>query len=414
MSGDPLDSTDRVVIVGASLAGLRAAETLRANGFTGPVTLVGDEQHPPYDRPPLSKQLLSGQWPESRLSLVAGRGLDDFTWWLGRRANALDPEAATVTLDDGDTLTYDALVIATGVRPRPLDPRVATPGDHLHTLRTLDDAARLAPRLTRRVVVIGAGFIGCEVASTAAKLGAEVTVVEPGPGPMRRSLGVRVGEHMAREIRLAGVDLRLGTAVVAVERTEDGRAAVALDDGATLRADCVVVGIGAQPNTEWLTGSGLVVDDGVVCDDRLFAADRVVAAGDVARWLSTELGRTLRHEHWTSAVAQADLAATNLLAGRAAARPYVEQPYVWSDQFGLRIEVLGRPDRADHDEVVWGTLEEGRFVVGYRDPQGHLTGFVGVNAMRPFLALRKRVRMSPVLDDELAAAAGFASTAIGP
>jgi NADPH-dependent 2,4-dienoyl-CoA reductase/sulfur reductase-like enzyme len=401
MNGDPIPADGHIVIVGASLAGARAAETLRSAGFDGPVTMVGDERHAPYDRPPLSKQLLSGAWERARIDLptvLSGVGL-----CLGRAATHLDVAARNVLVDDGTRLGYDGLVIATGARARTLDRLVSAPTERVLTLRTVEDSRKLSERLSGRVVIIGAGFIGSEVASTAIERGAQVTIIEPQSGPMRRVFGSSASEWLAGTMRQRGVELRLGVGVTALSPTPaDTAVEIALDDGGAILGDTVVVGIGAAPNVEWLADSDLQLDDGVVCDETLFAADQIVAAGDVARWYRNDLTRTVRLEHWTNAVKQAEHAARNLLLGRAKAVPFVDQPYAWSDQFGLRIEVLGLPSEHHDHAIVWGNPDDGRFLISYRD--GHeLTAVVGINAMRPLLTLRRQLARHPRLDDELLA-----------
>jgi NADPH-dependent 2,4-dienoyl-CoA reductase/sulfur reductase-like enzyme len=403
MSGEPLSPGAHVVVVGASLAGARATEALRSGGFTGRVTLVGDETHPPYDRPPLSKQFLSGEWDRHQIDLPVEQ-LSSAEPLLGRTAVRLDANGKVVTLADGSQLTYDGLIVATGVRARTLDHLLAAPSDQVYTLRTVDDCRDLQRGLRGHVIIIGAGFIGTEVASTALALDAKVTVIEPLGGPLLRILGQHGSTWIADRMQNAGVAFRLGVGVTALTPTYGDDIEVTLSDDSAIVGDAVVVAIGATPNTEWLLGSGLTIDDGLVCDDALFAADNVVAAGDVARWYRQDLGRTVRLEHWTNAVKQAECAAHNLIRGRQAARPYIDLPYVWSDQFGMRIEVLGLPS-ADHTAtVVWGSPDDLRFLISYRDG-GELTGVVGVNATRRLLTLRRHVAGASWLDNETLTAA---------
>ena len=400
MSGEPLPPNGRVVIVGASLAGARAAETLRSAGFGGRVTLVGDEPHAPYDRPPLSKQLLSGAWERERIDLPSEQ-MSGVELLLGATASQLNLATRTLSLLDGNELSYDGLVVATGARARTLDHLLRAPSDRVLTLRTVDDSRRLRARLHGHVVIVGAGFVGSEVASTALEVGARVTIIEPQAGPMRRVLGPSASAWLATVMQEAGVQLHLESSVVGLLMMPgDTGVEIALSDGDTVVADTVVVAIGAAPNVEWLVGSGLKLDDGLVCDEALFAADHVVAAGDVARWYRTDLSRTVRLEHWTNAVKQAECAAQNLLLGRAAAVAFADQPYVWSDQFGIRIEVLGLPSEHHDDSIVWGSPDDNRFLISYRDG-GELTAIVGVNATRPLLALRRRLAQHSGLDDEL-------------
>jgi 3-phenylpropionate/trans-cinnamate dioxygenase ferredoxin reductase component len=387
-----------VVVVGASLAGLRAAEELRHEGHRGPVIIVGDEDHPPYDRPPLSKQFLAGKWDVERIHHHTPDKLDalGLELRLGRRAVSLDTTAHTVTCDDGGQLTYDGLIVATGASARRLPGTEAMPG--VHTLRTLDDCLALRAILgsageAARVVVIGAGFIGSEVAATCHGLGATVTVVEALPTPLARVLGEQMGAVCAGLHRAAGVSLRTGVGVERVSASPEGgtgstRSEVHLDDGTVLEADLVVVGIGVVPNVGWLEDAGLLVDDGVVCDSQLFAADGVVAAGDVARWHHPSLDEQLRVEHWTNAAEGGAAAARNLVAGTDAATPYDPVPFFWSDQYQTKIQFVGRtgPDVA----VVDGSLDDDRFAVAYGS-QGRLVGALSFNRPARLMALRKMI-----------------------
>jgi len=388
-----MKSSGTIVVVGASLAGLRGIEALRREGHGGPIVAVGAEPHRPYDRPPLSKQFLKGAWPEEKLSLRR-QGFDDLgvDWRLGRRAVRLDGAGRRVYLDDGGHLDFDGLLIATGSRARRLPFARDLAG--VHVLRSLDDARALRDGLqhARRVAIVGAGFIGMEVAATCRELGCEVTVVEPLPTPLVRGLGPQLGEWVAARHRDEGVVLRCGTAVDGFEG-EQRVEAVRLRDGTRIAADLVVVGIGAGPETGWLADSGLVLDDGVVCDATgATALADVVAAGDVARWANrlfsrADDGRAPRFEHWTSAVEQAERAAKRLLHGAGASEAFDEVPYVWSDQFDLRIAIVGETDGADALEVRHGSLESGRFLALF-GRAGRLIGAVGFRRPGPLLACR--------------------------
>jgi NADPH-dependent 2,4-dienoyl-CoA reductase/sulfur reductase-like enzyme len=392
-------SLDRVVVVGASLAGLRAAETLRQHDAVGSVIVVGDEPHRPYDRPPLSKKLLSGEWEPDRIHLRQPDVFDDLDveWRLGAGAIALDLGTATgrrtVQLGDGSTVGFDSLIIATGARPRRL------PGhddfDHVHELRSLDDALALRAEIApggRRVVVIGAGFIGLEVAATAKTLGNDVVVLEGASAPLIRGLGVAMGEAIAGLHRAHGVDVRCDVRIDAL--THDG---VRLADGELVPAEVVVVGIGVAPVTDWLDGSGLEIRDGVVCNAALNAlgvggdlVPGVFAAGDVARWPNGLFGEEMRVEHWTNAAEQGAHAATNLvrLAAGEDAEPYAPLPFFWSDQFEHRIQFLGRASADDDVQVVAGSVDDGKFLTLFgRD--GRLHGALGVNAPRWVMPTRK-------------------------
>ena len=275
-----------ITIVGASLAGVRAAESLRRQGFDRPITLIGDEAHAPYDRPPLSKQFLAGEWDADRLALTKPEKLAEFDLdlRLGVRAAGFDLGRRRLTLADGDTLDVDGLLVATGARCRTLPGTEGMGG--VFTLRGLDDAEAIRVAFDAgpsRVVVVGAGFIGAEVAATARQRGLEVTLIEALPQPLARVLGDEMGAVCAAVHRDHGVDLRVGVGVDAVDAGADGNVErVRLSDGSVVEAEVVVVGIGVVPNTEWLEGSGLTIDNGVVCDETCLAAPGVTAAGDVA------------------------------------------------------------------------------------------------------------------------------------
>ncbi|MDT7845697.1 NAD(P)/FAD-dependent oxidoreductase [Streptomyces justiciae] len=343
-----------VVVVGASAAGLAAAETLRREGYDGTLTLVGDEPLAPYDRPPLSKQILSGAWrPERPTADLTALGLD---LRLGVAATGLELAARTVRLADGGTLPYDGLILATGVRPRRL------PGEGALVLRTLDDALTLRDRLGpgRRLVVVGAGFLGAEAAAVARRLGTEVTLLEPAPVPLSHAVGAEVGRMLSRAHLDEGVDLRCGAAVTEV--TEDG---VLLASGEVVEADEVLVAIGSLPNTEWLDGSGLTLGDGVVCDEYGEAARNVYAAGDVARWYNPRFGTSMRIEHRTNAAEMGMAVARNLLNPEAR-KPFAPVPYFWSDQYDMKVQAYGFLRGHDEVAVVEGDLAERRFVAVYR------------------------------------------------
>jgi len=396
----------RIVIVGGSLAGLRAAEELRARGHDGTITVVGDEVHRPYDRPPLSKDVLAGQTaPEATALGVAQGSVDDLDvdWQLGVPAAGLDPAARTVRLWSGEALPYDGLVVATGASPRRL-PNT----DHLagvHTLRTLDDALAVRKALEARpsrVVVVGAGFIGAEVAATCRGLGLEVTLVEAQPVPLERGLGPTIGAVMADLHRDHGVDLRLGVGVVRIEGG-DHVEAVRLTDGTTVDTELVVVGIGVRPNTDWLEDSGLALEDGVVCDATTLAAPGIVAAGDVARWPHPRFG-PMRVEHWDNAVEMGAHAARTLLAhldGRAG-EPYAPIPWFWSDQYDRKIQLAGVAAATDQVEIVAGSVEERRFTALYgRD--GRVVGVLGVSMPAKVMRWRSFVEAATPWDEAITA-----------
>ena len=396
-----------VSIVGASLAGYWAAETLRRDGFEGRISLIGDEPHAPYDRPPLSKKFLAGDLDDDRLPLTTAEKLADLglEMRLGCRATGLD--VATRTLEvDGVAEPYDGLLIATGARCRNLPGTAGLAG--VHTLRTRDDAEAIRDALAngaRRVVVVGAGFIGAEVASTAIGRGAEVTMVEALEAPFGRVLGVEMGAVMADLHRRHGVDLRTGVGVDEV-LGDDRLAGVRLADGATLEADLLVVGIGVVPNTDWLEGSGLTLDDGVVCDETCLAAPDVVAAGDVARWANPRYGEVMRVEHWDNAVQQGVHAARRLLQSDEEATPYAPVPWFWTDQYDRKVQLAGRPHTDDEVRVVAGSTAEHRFAAFYgRD--GRFTAALGMNRPRQVMQSKGLLDAGASWDEALAFASAW-------
>ena len=396
-----------VSIVGASLAGYWAAETLRRDGFEGRISLIGDEPHAPYDRPPLSKKFLAGDLDDDRLPLTTAEKLADLDleMRLGCRATGLD--VATRTLEvDGVAEPYDGLLIATGARCRNLPGTVGLAG--VHTLRTRDDAEAIRDALAngaRRVVVVGAGFIGAEVASTAIGRGAEVTMVEALEAPFGRVLGVEMGAVMADVHRRHGVDLRTGVGVDEV-LGDDRLAGVRLADGATLEADLLVVGIGVVPNTDWLEGSGLTLDDGVVCDETCLAAPDVAAAGDVARWPNPRYGEVMRVEHWDNAVQQGVHAARRLLQSDEEATPYAPVPWFWTDQYDRKVQLAGRPHTDDEVRVVAGSTAEHRFAAFYgRD--GRFTAALGMNRPRQVMQSKGLLDAGASWDEALAFASAW-------
>ncbi|MEP1124210.1 MAG: FAD-dependent oxidoreductase [Ilumatobacter sp.] len=417
---------DRIVVVGASLAGLRAAETLRTEGFDGEVVIVGAEPHRPYDRPPLSKKLLAGEWEPDRIHLRQPDTFDDLDveWRFGVAGAGLDPAAGVLHLTDGTDLAYDGCIIATGAACRRL-PEQSRYG-HVHEVRTLDDSMRLRAEIAdggKRVVVIGAGFIGLEVAATAKQLGNEVTVLEGGPAPLMRGLGAEMGSAIGAMHVARGVTLRCD---VRVDRLHDDGVLLAGTDGAEgelIEADIVVVGIGVVPATAWLGDSGLQVRDGVVCDETLNALDvdgntvpGVYAAGDVLRWPNPLFGEEMRVEHWTNAAEQGAAAAKNLLAasgrGDAAPEPYAPVPFFWSDQFDIRVQFLGRAHADDAVEVVLGSTEPGddgavKFLALYRQGD-RVHGALGVNAPRWVMKMRGPLLEQASWDDAVAHAATLA------
>lgn len=394
----------RIVVVGASLAGLQAAVTLRADGFDGDLTLVGEEPHRPYDRPPLSKQVLTGEWGPDRVALPAAESLD-VTWELGVGAVGLDVAGGRVALADGRSLRFDGVVVATGAAPRALPGVGSLAG--VHTVRTIEDALAVRAAIdagARRVVVVGAGFIGAEVAASCRQRGAEVTLVEPLVQPLARVLPVEVGAVLAEVHRSHGVDVRLGVGVEALEGT-GSVTGVRLSDGTSVPADVVVVGIGVVPSTRWLEGSGLTLDDGVVCDETTLAAPGVVAAGDVARWPNPRYGETMRVEHWEHAIDMGAHAGRRLLAHLRGepGEAFAPVPWFWSDQYDCKVQLAGRPRPTDRFEVVAGSLAEARFC-GLFGRDDHVVAALGMNMPGRVVRYRRELHGGLGWDDALAAA----------
>jgi 3-phenylpropionate/trans-cinnamate dioxygenase ferredoxin reductase subunit len=398
----------RIVVVGASLAGLRAAEELREQGFGGSIAMIGEEPHRPYDRPPLSKHVLAGKrtFDDVVLGTAVGKVDDlDLDWHLGQTATGLDLAARDVLLGGGDRVPFDGLVVATGSTPRRL------PGtDHLagvYTLRTIDDCLALRAELdggARKVAVVGAGFIGAEVAATCRQLGLDVTLIEALPVPVERGLGPQLGMVVADLHREHGVDVRLGVGVVKIEGDERVERVV-LTDGGTIEVDFVVVGIGVVPNTAWLEGSGLTIDNGVVCDSTCLAAPGVVAAGDVARWTNERFGEVMRIEHWDNAVEMGAYAGRRLLAGDEPIEPFTPVPWFWSDQYDKKLQLAGRSSAGDDVAIVAGSLEERKFVAFYgRD--GKVVGVLGMSMPGKVMRWRSLVEAATPWEEALAIAAG--------
>lgn len=371
------------VVVGASVAGARAVQSLRRLRYPGRIVLIGEEAAAPYDRPPLSKALLSGRVTAERIALLREADLADpnVQVRLDTRAERVHPERREVELAGGERLGYEHLIIATGASARrpPWDPAVPV-------LRTLDDARRLAGLLRPGIhlVVIGAGFIGSEVASTACGLGLQVTLVDPVAAPMARMVGADMARHLAGLHAANEVRAVLGVAVADVRRNAGGYE-VGLADGTVLAADVVLAGIGARPNDEWLARSGLPVADGVLCDSgcRVLGWPDICAVGDVARWTHPRHGQPIRIEHWTNAVEQAAHVARTALDPHAP-REYAPIEYVWTEQYGCKIQVSGQPS----GQPVVVTDGGARLGVLYGDDQERLTGAVTADWPRAMLAAR--------------------------
>ena len=404
---------EHVVVVGSSLAGLRACEVLRSGGFAGAITVVGAERHLPYDRPPLSKKFLAGEWDVDQIALRKPDALGELqlTFRLGAGATALDTVRRTITLADGGVEQYDGLVIATGASCRRLPNQPALAG--IHELRTLDDAIALRTDLgsravPARVVVIGAGFIGLEAAATARRAyGCAVTVLEGLPAPLVRALGPDMGSAIGSIHGDQGVDIRCDVQVAAIEGDGTRVSGVRLGDGSLVDADVVLVGIGVVPNTAWLVGSGLELRDGVVCDATLNAGvPGVYAAGDLVRWPNGLFGEEMRVEHWSTASEQGAAAASNLLAVSRGeeATPFETVPFFWSDQFDARIQYLGRGGEHDEVRVVAGSVQDRRFMALY-GRNGRLRAALGVSMPKMVMPMRRLLAERATWDDALAFAA---------
>ena len=366
-----MTTTGGVVIVGGGLAATRTAEQLRRSEYTGAITIVSDEDHLPYDRPPLSKEVLRAETDDVTLKPAEFYAEHDITMLLGKGARSVDTDAKTVTLADGSSIGYDELIIATGLVPKriPSFPDLAG----IHVLRSFDESLKLRGEAgsARHAVVVGAGFIGCEVAASLRGLGVDVALVEPQPAPLASVLGEQIGSLVARLHRAEGVDVRCGIGVAEVrgsERVEQ----VVLSDGSELDADLVVVGIGSHPATGWLEGSAIEVDNGVVCDAvGRASAPHVWAIGDVASWRNT-VGHQVRVEHWSNVADQARALVPALLGQEPPAA--VTVPYFWSDQYDVKIQCLGEPEATDTVHVV---EDDGRKFLAFYERDGVVAGVVG-------------------------------------
>lgn len=394
----------RLVVVGGSLAGLRAVEAARKAGFEGTITLIGAERHLPYDRPPLSKEFLDATDPDVPAPIPFFRNDDVFAdelrveLVLGAPATGLDVERKTVAVGDR-RIGYDALVIATGSRLRTL-----AGSEHLdgvHGLRTLDDALAIRAALDAgaRIVVIGAGFIGSEVAASARKRGLSVTVVEALPTPLVRATGTEMGAAIASLHQRNGTTLLCGTGVQAVEG--DGHVQrVVLTDGTAIDADLVVVGIGVSPCTDWLEGSGLTLGNGVVCDQTLWTGvPGIYAAGDVANWMNPMFGVRQRMENWTAAAEQGAAAARNAIDPENA-KPYETVPYFWSDWYGARIQFVGVPECDEVLLVDGDVVDDDRWTALYRHGE-RLVGALTVNGQAVIMKYRRMIAQRTSWDEAL-------------
>jgi len=391
----------RIAVVGASLAGLRAVEFIRRAKFDGELVLIGDEKHRPYDRPPLSKEVLRGEADAERLALRR-KSYDDLKveLRLGQRAQSLDTGAREVLLQSGEVVSYDGLVIATGGEVRALPNQPSLRG--IHVLRTLDDALAIRTELEAgpRVAVIGAGFIGAEVAASARQLGLEVTMIEALETPLAQSLGPRLGRI------LQGAHERRGVRVLCGRRVErfggdPGVESVWLDDGSRVDCDMVVVGIGVTPSVSWLDGSEVDVDDGVRCDETLATnVPGVVAAGDIASWYNPLFEERMRVEHWTNAVEQARHAVSTLLAAPGKAAPFESVPVFWSDQFDIKIQAAGKPKPEDELTIARRGSDDEKLIALY-SRAGRVVGAVTFNQPPKLVQLRTLIGKRGRLDEAL-------------
>ncbi len=386
-----------VVIVGGGLGALRTAESLRGAGHSGPITVVGDEPFPPYNRPPLSKEALLAGVDMARLEFRRRPSVDDVTWRLGQRVVAADLSSGTITLDDGTLLKADGLVVASGIRPRRLP--LAGPAEGRFALRTAADAEQIRSRLTpgSHVLIMGAGFIGCEVAATARRLGCEVTVVALDDEPMIRPLGAQVGAAMRRRHEREGVRFRLGHTIDSFHGDEQVRSA-SLSDGSELPADVVVEAVGSVTNTEWLDGNALDLSDGVLVDSAMRivgSAMPAVAVGDVARHPNALFGNVpYRVEHWSIPTETGRRAGRTLAAQLSGddpdTGPFTALPSFWSDQYDISLQSFGMPGLATRLEVIDGSLDE-PCIIEYRDDDG-LVGVVGINRTSDLTGYRTRLQ----------------------
>jgi 3-phenylpropionate/trans-cinnamate dioxygenase ferredoxin reductase subunit len=383
---------NQVVVVGASAAGLTAVEALRNKGYSGKLTLVGDEPEAPYDRPPLSKALLAGELDPEQVRLRDADTLStvDAELRFGCRATGLDRDERSVVLSTGERLRYDAAIIATGLRPRRLRRGHGTPG--VHVLRTMADALALRHDLggSPRVVVVGAGFLGAEIAATTRGLGLEVTLVGCHGVPLMRQVGPEIGWHVAAMHRDHGVKMIMGVRAAGVREHHGRVAAVRFANGMEVPADVVVVAIGSAPAVDWLDGSGLDLADGVRCDEFCMAAPGIWAAGDVANWPHPLAGGRIRLEQRTNAAAQAVAVAGNVLAGPGAGQPYAAVPFGWTDQFDTKIQTFGWCPPEATVEIVSGSPADREFAAVFRK-DGVVTGALGWNSIRGLRPYRQMI-----------------------
>jgi 3-phenylpropionate/trans-cinnamate dioxygenase ferredoxin reductase component len=384
-----------IVIVGGGLAAARTAEQLRRSDYSGAVTILSDEDHLPYDRPPLSKEVLRAEVDDVTLKPAEFYDENDITVRLGNGVRSVDPAAQTVTLADGSELAYDELVIATGLVPKTIPSFPDLEG--IRVLRSLDESIALREHAgsARHAVVVGAGFIGCEVAASLRGMGVNVVLVEPQPTPLASVLGERIGALVSRLHEAEGVDVRCGVGVSEVRGT-DHVETVVLSDGSELDADVVVVGIGSKPATDWLYGSGIDLDNGVVCDDvgRTGTA-HVWAIGDVASWRHP-VGHQVRVEHWSNVADQARVLVPAMLGKEIPGT--VSVPYFWSDQYDVKIQCLGEPQAEDTVHVV---EDDGRKFLAFYERDGVVAGVVGGGMPGKVMKVRSKIAAGAPIADVL-------------
>jgi len=381
--------------VGGGLAAARTAEQLRRCEYGGPVTIVSDEEHLPYDRPPLSKEVLRAETDDVTLKPAEFYAENDITVLLGNAVQTIDVAAQTVKLANGGEVAYDDVIIATGLVPRriPSFPDL----DGIHVLRSFDECLKLREEAGsgRRAVIVGAGFIGCEVAASLRGLGVDVVLVEPQPTPLASVLGEQIGALVARLHRAEGVDVRCGIGVAEVSGDRRVRRVV-LSDGTELDADLVVVGIGSRPATDWLEGTGIDVDNGIVCDETgRTSAPHVWAIGDVASWRHT-LGHQVRVEHWSNVADQARALVPALIGQGASGAASV--PYFWSDQYDVKIQCLGEPEASDIVHIV---EDDGRKFLAYYERDGAVAGVVGGGMPGKVMKTRSKIASGAPIADVL-------------
>ena len=385
-----------IVIVGGGLGAARTAEQLRRSEFSGRITIVSDEAHLPYDRPPLSKEVLRKEVDDVALKPRAFYDENDIVLRLGSAATGLDAAAQTVALADGTLLGYDELVIATGLVPRRIPAFPDLEG--IRVLRSFDESLALRQHATeaQRAVVVGAGFIGCEVAASLRSLGVDVVLVEPLPTPLAAVLGEQIGGLVARLHRAEGVDVRTGVSVAEV-RGQGHVDSVVLSDGTELPADLVVVGIGSRPATEWLDGSGVAVDNGVICDEAgRTTVPNVWALGDVASWRDSA-GHQARVEHWSNVSDQARVVVPAMLGQDVPSAVVV--PYFWSDQYDVKIQCLGEPEATD---IVHLVEDDGRKFLAYYERDGVVVGVVGGGLPGKVMKVRGKIAAATPITELLA------------